>query len=40
VYGTNCGCDEINIPVSPANKPENVHELLRRLLEHDGNTGQ
>ena len=40
MYGVNCGCDDPFFIKSPANKPENVHELLRRLLEHDGNTGQ
>ena len=40
MYGVNCGCDDPFFIESPANKPENVHELLRRLLEHNGNTGQ
>jgi len=34
VYGNSCGCYNLMVPEYPARKPEDIHELLKKLSEY------
>ncbi len=34
VYGQDCNCDDLFIPTHPIDKPEDIHEIVRKINEH------
>jgi hypothetical protein len=34
VYGQDCDCDDLFIPTHPIDKPEDLHEIVRKINEH------